>query len=64
MSLETAPERQPERRDPVDAGPATAGLAMVKRLLLCALVTLMAGSAVAAIIALKAVIYLSRFNYH
>jgi hypothetical protein len=36
---------------------------MIKRFFMCAVVTLAAGGAVAAII-VKAPIYLSRFNYH
>jgi hypothetical protein len=60
--LERAPS-SPERRDTVKGGAAQAHLATIKRFCICALVAVAAGGALAAIIALKAAIYLSRFNY-
>jgi hypothetical protein len=53
----------PQRRDTVKEGAAQAHLAMIKRFCVCALAAVAAGGALAAIMALKAAIYLSRFNY-
>jgi hypothetical protein len=49
------------RRDTVGAGTAKAHLAMIKRFCLGALTILLAGTAVAAIMALKIAIYLPLF---
>jgi hypothetical protein len=60
-------ERAPyssRRRDAARADAAQAHLAMIKRFCFCALMAVLAGGALAAIIALKAAIYLSRFSYH
>ena len=54
---------QSGRQDAVGAGAAEAHLAMIKRFCIRAVTVLMAGAALAGIIALKATIYLSRFNY-
>jgi hypothetical protein len=51
------------KRDNVRAGAAQAHLATIKRFCICALTLLVAGGAVAAIIALKTAVYLSRLNY-
>jgi hypothetical protein len=51
------------RRDTAGAGAAQAHLAMIKRFCICALTMLVAGGAVAAVIALKTAVYLSRLNY-
>lgn len=51
------------RLDTVGTAAAKAHLATIKRLCICALTVLAAGGALAAIIALKATIYLSRLNY-
>jgi hypothetical protein len=51
------------RRDTDGTIAAEAHLAMIRRFCICAVTILVAGGAVAAIIALKAAIYLSRFNY-
>jgi hypothetical protein len=51
------------RRDNVRAGAAQAHLATIKRFCVCALTVLVAGGAVAAVIALKTAVYLSRLNY-
>jgi hypothetical protein len=53
-----------QRRDTVGAGPAAAHLAMIKRFCMCALTVLAAGSAIAAIIALKAAMFLWVFHYY
>jgi hypothetical protein len=52
------------RRDRVGAGAAKAHLAMIKRFCLGVLTILLAGSAVATIMALKIAIYLPRFIHH
>ena len=52
------------RRDTVEAGAAKAYLAMIKRFCLSALTILLAGTAVAAIMALKIAIYLPLFIHH
>jgi len=52
------------RRDTVGAGAAKAHLAMIKRFCLGALTILLAGTAVAAIMALKIAIYLPLFIHH
>ena len=54
----------PQRRDAVPAGAAGTRLATIKRICLRTSVALLAGGAMAGIIALRAVIYLARFNYH
>jgi hypothetical protein len=51
------------RPDTVGAAAAKAHLATIKRFCICALTVLAAGGVLAAIIALKATIYLSRLNY-
>jgi hypothetical protein len=59
-------ERAPyssQRRNAAGARPAKARLAMVKRLFLCALVALLAGGAVAAIMAIKVASFFWRFHY-
>jgi hypothetical protein len=53
-----------QKRDAVRADAADARLAAIKRICLCACAALLAGSAMAAIIALRTAIYLERFNYH
>jgi hypothetical protein len=53
-----------ESRSDVRASSAAAHLAMIKRFCLGALTILLAGSAVAAIMALKVAIYLPRFIHH
>jgi hypothetical protein len=63
------PTRSPAERasgtpEAVRLGRAEARRAAVKRFFLCALTVLLAGGAIAGIIALKAAIYLSRFNYN
>jgi hypothetical protein len=50
------------RQPPVRPAAATAHLATVKRVGLCALGALLGGSAVAAIIALKTAAYFARFH--
>jgi hypothetical protein len=50
------------RRDAVGAGPAQ--VTMIKRFCMCALAALVAGGAVAGIVALKTAIYFWRFNYY
>jgi hypothetical protein len=52
-----------DRQDAVATAAAKAHLAAIKRFCICALTVLAAGGVLAAIIALKATIYLSRFNY-
>ena len=52
------------KRDTVGAGAAKAHLAMIKRFCLGALAILLAGSAVAAIMALKIAIYLPLLIHH
>ena len=54
----------PQRRDAVPAGAAEARIAAIKRICLCACAALLAGGAMAGIIALRTAIYLARFNYH
>jgi hypothetical protein len=51
-----------EKQLQVRAGAASAHLAMIKRVCLCALTVLLAGGALAAVIALKAAIYFWRFK--
>jgi hypothetical protein len=53
----------PVRQHPARTAAAKAQLAAIKRFILCAVTILMATGALAAIIALKAAIYLSRLNY-
>jgi hypothetical protein len=50
-------------RDIAATGPANARMAMIKRFCLCALTVLVAGGALAGIIALKAAIFLSRLSF-
>jgi hypothetical protein len=60
-------ERAPSssgRRDIAGTGAAPTRLAAIKRFFIHALVMLAAGAALAAIMALKVVAYLPRFNYH
>ena len=57
------PTYSPERQDAATPGAAEVHVAMIKRFGICALTTLLAGSALAGIIALKAAIFLSRLNY-
>jgi len=60
-------ERAPyssRRRDIVAARPAAAHLATIKRFCICALTVLAAGSAIAAIIALKAAAFIWVFHYY
>jgi hypothetical protein len=52
------------RRDTAGVRPAAAHLATIKRFFACALVMLAASGAVAAIMALKIIVYLPRFIYH
>jgi hypothetical protein len=54
----------PQKRDTAQADAAETRLAAIKRLCLCVCAALLAGSAMAAIIALRTGIYLARFNYH
>ena len=61
--LERAPYSSP-RRDAVAARPLTAHLAMIKRFCMCALTVLAAGSAIAAVIALKAAAFIWVFHYY
>jgi len=51
------------RPDAVGTAAGNAHLATIKRFCICALTIMAAGGAVTAIIALKAAIYLPRFNY-
>ena len=51
-------------RDTAGSGSAQTHLATIKRFLTGALVMLAAGGALAAMMALKVVAYLPRFNYH
>ena len=53
-----------ESRSDVHASSAAAHLATIKRFFLGALAILLAGSAVAAIMALKIAVYLPRFIHH
>lgn len=52
-----------ERRDPVRTGTANAHMAMIKRFCVSALLALLAGGAVAGIMALKGAAYFWRFHY-
>lgn len=52
-----------ERRDAAAARPARAHLAVIKRFCLCALAALMAGGAVAGIMAIKVAAAFWRFHY-
>ncbi|HWN78875.1 MAG TPA: hypothetical protein VNN81_13570 [Bradyrhizobium sp.] len=52
------------RRDAARAEVAQAQLATIKRFCVCALTVVLAGGALAAIIALKAAVYFLRFSYH
>ena len=61
--LERAPYSS-QRRDTVAARPAAAHLATIKRFGMCALTVVAAGSAIAAIIALKAAIFFWIFHYY
>ena len=56
-------QRAPGRQEAATPGAAEAHLAMIKRICICVVTVLMAGAALAGIIALKAAIYLSRLNY-
>jgi hypothetical protein len=58
-----SPDLSPGRRDPARAAIAEARRAMIRRLWRRAVTVLAAGVAVAAIHALKAAIYLWRFDY-
>jgi hypothetical protein len=53
-----------QRRENAAARPAAAHLAMIKRFGMCVLTVLAAGSAIAAVIALKAVLFLWVFQYY
>jgi hypothetical protein len=61
--LERAPYSS-QRRDTVAARPAAAHLATIKRFCMWALTVMAAGSAIAAIIALKAALFLWVFHYY
>lgn len=50
--------------DAAGAAAAQARLATIRQFCMCALTIVVAGTALAAIIALEAAIYLGRFNYH
>jgi hypothetical protein len=52
------------QRRGVAARPATTRLAMIKRFCMCALTVVTAGSAIAAIIALKAAAFIWVFHYY
>jgi hypothetical protein len=54
----------PQKRDAAQADAAGTRLAAIKRLCLCACAALLAGGAMAGIIALRTAVYLARFNYH
>jgi len=53
----------PQSRD-AEADAAGTRIATIKRICLCTLAALLAGGAMAGIIALRTAIYLARFNYH
>jgi hypothetical protein len=53
-----------QRRDTVAAHPAAEHPAMIKRFCMCALTVVAAGSAIAAIIALKAAMFFWVFHYY
>ncbi len=61
--LERAPASA-ERRDPIWEGAAEAYLAIVKRFCVGALTVLVAGGALATIIALKVVLFFRVFHYY
>jgi hypothetical protein len=61
--LERAPYSS-HRRDTVAARPAAAHLAMIKRFCIGTLTVLVAGAAIAAIIALKAVLFFWVYHYY
>jgi hypothetical protein len=52
------------RRGAVGAGPEQTQVSMITRFCMCALAALVAGGAVAGIVALKTAIYFWRFNYY
>jgi urea transporter len=52
------------KREAAVSGTAQAHLAVIKRFGICVLMALLVGSAVAGVMALKAAVFLSRFNYH
>jgi hypothetical protein len=54
----------PQERNAARADATSTRLAAIKRLCLCVCAALLAGSAMAAIIALRTAVYLARFNYH
>jgi hypothetical protein len=58
------PTYSPERQDAVTPGAAEAHMAMIKRFCICALTILLAGSALAGIIALKAFAVFHNLNIH
>jgi hypothetical protein len=55
--------RSSERQDAAGVRPAKAHLAMIKRFFLCALAALLAGAAVAGIMAIKVAAFFWRFHY-
>ena len=57
------PSYSPQSRDN-EADATEARLATIKRICLCTLAALLAGGAMAGIIALRTAIYLARLNYH
>ena len=56
------PTCSPERREAATPGAAEAHVAMIKRFCICALTILLAGSALAGIIALKAIAVFHNLN--
>ena len=54
----------PQSRDAETDDDAGTRLATIKRICLCACAALLAGGAMAGIIALRTAIYVARFNYH
>ena len=58
------PTYSPDRQDVATPGAAEAHVAMIKRFGICALTILLAGSALAGIIALKAIAVLHNLNIH
>jgi hypothetical protein len=56
------PTYSPERQDTVTPGAAKAHVAMIKRFCICALTILLAGSALAGVIALKAIAVFHNLN--
>ena len=58
------PTYSPERQDAPTPGAAEVHVAMIKRFCICALTILLAGSAIAGIIALKAIAVFHNLNIH